>query len=340
MKSRFYDLQHIKAILIADYLHACGIEPAKRYNGYALYHAPYREDPNASLKVDFRQNLWHDYGTNQGGSIIDLVMRMQGCSAYEAMAHLAEEKATTLAPFPFHREARIEQKRKEQRPSNTRRILSISEELPLHLQRLLRRGLLCRSEVGISTLCRADFLGVYDGRRELVVTSRKNSRLFCEKVSTVFSAPSKCLFPITVAGEANNASLCIFEGFMDFLSLLTMKGKEFAPCLVLNSVSNLPRVIDYLHEKGIDAVRAFLDNDQAGRKALQTLRSAGINIEDMSRHYSRYKDLNEYHVAQCSQQQKKLISNRKITNYQLGESSLEIERRRMVRPVLVKHKVR
>lgn len=33
MKSRFYDLQHIKAIPIADYLHACGIEPAKGYNG-------------------------------------------------------------------------------------------------------------------------------------------------------------------------------------------------------------------------------------------------------------------------------------------------------------------
>ena len=44
MKPRYYDLQHIKEIPIGDYLHACGIEPAKRYNGYALYHAPYRED--------------------------------------------------------------------------------------------------------------------------------------------------------------------------------------------------------------------------------------------------------------------------------------------------------
>ena len=93
MKSRYYDLQHIKAIPIGDYLHACGIEPAKRYNGYVLYHAPYREDHNASLKVDFLQNLWHDYGTSQGGSIIDLVMQMRGCSAYEAMVHLAEGKA-------------------------------------------------------------------------------------------------------------------------------------------------------------------------------------------------------------------------------------------------------
>ncbi|MBB6276330.1 hypothetical protein FHS80_001445, partial [Porphyromonas circumdentaria] len=138
MKSRYYDLQHIKEIPIGDYLHACGIEPAKRYNGYALYHAPYREDPNASLKVDFRQNLWHDYGTSQGGSIIDLVMRMQGCSAYEAMAHLTERKATTLAPSSFHREVHIEQIRVEQQPSNVRRILFISEELPLHLQSYLR----------------------------------------------------------------------------------------------------------------------------------------------------------------------------------------------------------
>ena len=127
MKSRFYDLQYIKAIPIADYLHACGIKPAKRYNGYALYHAPYREDPNASLKVDFRQNLWHDYGTSQGGSIIDLVMKMRGCSAYGAIAHLAEGKATTLAPSSFHREAHIGQRRDEQRPNNTRRILSINE---------------------------------------------------------------------------------------------------------------------------------------------------------------------------------------------------------------------
>ena len=97
---------------------------------------------------------------------------------------------------------------------------------------------------------------------------------------------------------------------MDFLSLLTMKGKETAPCLVLNSVSNLPRAIAYLHEKGIDSVQAFFDNDQAGRQALHSLQSAGINVEDMSRHYARYKDLNEYHVAQRTGQ-KQVIPPRK-----------------------------
>lgn len=119
MNNEYYDLQHLKAIPIAEYLHTTyGVEPAKRYNGYALYHAPYREDFNASMKVDFRENLWHDYGTGQGGSIIDLVMRMQGCSAYEAMKHLAGKRETIVAPSSFHREDHIEHRRDEQRANN------------------------------------------------------------------------------------------------------------------------------------------------------------------------------------------------------------------------------
>ena len=308
MNNEYYDLQNIKAIPIADYLHAYGIEPAKRYNGYALYHASYREDPNASLKVDFRQNLWHDYGTNQGGSIIDLVMRMQGCSAYEAMAHLAEGKATTLAPFPFHREACIGQKRKEQRPSNIRHILSISEVLPLHLQNYLRE---IRKIDLVTASPYLRHVRYEVGGREYSAIGFANCaggyELRDDKTFKGTIAPKDIS---VVAGETNNSPLCIFEGFMDFLSYLTMKGKEIAPCLVLNSVSNLSRAIAYLHEKGIDSVQAFFDNDQAGRQALHSLQSAGINVEDMSRHYSRYKDLNEYHVAQRTGQ-KQVIPPRK-----------------------------
>lgn len=315
MNNEYYDLQYIKAIPIAGYLHACGIEPAKRYNGYALYHAPYREDPNASLKVDFRENLWHDYGTSQGGSIIDLVMRMQGCSAYEAMAHLAEGKATTLAPSSFHREVHIEQIRVEQQPSNVRRILFISEELPLHLQSYLR-------EVRKIDLAVAS---PYLRHIRYEVGGREYSAIGFPNCAGGYELRDNKTFKGTIAPkdisliQGNTSEThCLFEGFMDFLSLLTMKGKETAPCLVLNSVSNLPRAIDYLHEKGIDSVRAFFDNDQAGRNALQTLCSAGIKVEDMSRHYARYKDLNEYHVAQCKQQQ-------------------EVQQRKLV---IVKHKIR
>ncbi|MCF0257652.1 MAG: toprim domain-containing protein [Bacteroides heparinolyticus] len=312
MKSRYYDLQHIKAIPIADYLHACGIEPVKRYNGYALYHAPYREDHNASLKVDFRKNLWHDYGTSQGGSIIDLVMKMQGCSAYEAMAHLAEGKAITLASSSFHRETTIT----TPNTTSTRRILSISEELPLHLQNYLRE--VRKIDLAVASPYLRHVRYKVGGREYYAIGFPNRAGGYELRDDKTFKGTIAPKDISVIVGEAHNAPLCIFEGFMDFLSLLTMKGKETSPCLVLNSVSNLPRAIDYLHEKGIDSVRAFFDNDQAGRDALQTLCSAGIKVEDMSRHYAQYKDLNDYHVARCKQQQ-------------------EVQQ---PKPVIVKHKIR
>ncbi|EEN82760.1 toprim domain-containing protein [Porphyromonas endodontalis] len=309
MKSRFYDLQYIKAIPIADYLHACGIKPAKRYNGYALYHAPYREDPNASLKVDFRQNLWHDYGTSQGGSIIDLVMKMRGCSAYGAIAHLAEGKATTLAPSSFHREAHIGQRRDEQRPNNTRRILSINEALPLHLQSYLRE--VRKIDLAVASPYLHHVRYEVGGREYSAIGFPNRAGGYELRDDKIFKGTIAPKDISVIAGQANNAPLCIFEGVMDFLSLLTMKGKEaISPSIVLNSVSNIHRAVAYLHEKGIDSVRAFFDNDPAGRQALQAIQSTGIKVEDMSRHYSRYKDLNEYHIAQRTGQ-KQVIPPRK-----------------------------
>lgn len=308
MNNEYYDLQYIKAIPIGDYLHACGIEPAKRFNGYALYHAPYREDPNASLKVYFRQNLWHDYGTSQGGSIIDLVMQMQGCSAYEAMAHLAKGKAITLASSSFHRETHTEQIRGEQRPSNIRHILFISEELPQYLQNYLRE--VRRIDLAVASPYLRHIRYEVGGREYSAIGFRNRAggyELRDDKTFKGAIAPKD----ISLIKRDAPEKLCLFEGFMDFLSYLTMKGKEsISPSIVLNSVSNLPRAIAYLHEKGIDSVQAFFDNDQAGRQALHSLQSAGINVEDMSRHYSRYKDLNEYHVAQRTGQ-KQVIPPRK-----------------------------
>lgn len=306
MNNEYYDLQYIKAIPIADYLHTCGIEPAKRYNGYALYHAPYREDTNASLKVDFRQNLWHDYGTGQGGSIIDLVMRMQGCSAYEAMAHLAEGKAITLAPFSFHREAHIRQRKDDQRPSNVRRILFISEELPQYLQNYLREVRKIDLDIADPYLRHVRY--EIGGREYSAIGFANRAGGYELRDDKTFKGTIAQKDISVIAEETSNAPLCIFEGFMDFLSYLTMKGKETAPCIVLNSVSNIHRAVTYLQEHRIGCVRAFLDNDEAGRQALQAIQSSDIKVEDMSRHYAQYKDLNEYHVSRqkvMEQNQKK-----------------------------------
>ena len=84
---------------------------------------------------------------------------------------------------------------------------------------------------------------------------------------------------------------------MDFLSFLSMKEKVDSHCLVMNSVANVGRCIRYLRERHITALRAFLDNDEAGRRTLSAFIDAGFQVEDMSVHYRGCKDLNEFHVS-------------------------------------------
>ena len=302
MNNEYYILQNIKNIPIADYLHARGIQPVKKYGSYALYNAPYREDHNASMKVDFARNLWFDFGLGKGGSIIDLVMLLQGCNAHEAISHLAGNNLS------FHSATPPKEKVAALSPS-ARHILGISEELPPHLQRYLqeeRKIDLSLAKPYLRSVC-------YEvgGRTYIAIGFANRAGGYELRDDKTFKGTIAPKDISVIAGDANNVPHCIFEGFMDFLSYLTMKGKEIAPCIVLNSVSNVHRAVTYIREHHIDCVRAFLDNDEAGRRAMQVLQSAGMSAEDMSRHYGGYKDLNEYHVSRqkaMEQKQKKTQS--------------------------------
>lgn len=72
-------------ISIKAYLANRGIHPVKDHGYYGMYRSPFREDNNASLKVDYNKNLWIDFGSNDGGTMIDLIMRINRCTLNDAM---------------------------------------------------------------------------------------------------------------------------------------------------------------------------------------------------------------------------------------------------------------
>lgn len=94
------DAKAINKFPIREYLAARGIRPVKDRGYYGLYHSPLREDRTPSMKVDYDKNLWIDYGTGEGGTLIDLMMRMERCDAGEAMRQL-EQKITGMPAFSF-----------------------------------------------------------------------------------------------------------------------------------------------------------------------------------------------------------------------------------------------
>lgn len=100
---------------------------------------------------------------------------------------------------------------------------------------------------------------------------------------------------ITTLDNGSDTAM-VFEGFIDFLSYLSLKANP-TPAIdttVLNSVTNLQKAVPFLSCHRV--VHAFLDNDDAGRKALARLEESLPSSEmiDQSVFYRDHKDLNDY----------------------------------------------
>ena len=306
------DLSRIKRYPIVEYLERKGIKPVRKTPTYAMYRSPLREETHPSFKVDTEKNLWIDYGEGRGGSIIDLCMRMEGCTLSEAIRRLGQNASEYTAHSYSKTEPRIGLNQTTTRQaSGTRRLISISDTLPPHLQEYLKK------ERCIDLEKATPFLKCISYE----VRERRYEAIGFANSSGGYELRDNHLFKGTIAPkditpifEDKAQPVCLFEGFMDFLSFLSMKEEVTNQCLVMNSASNVVRSIHYLNKRNITSVRAFLDNDDAGRKAVQEFVNTGFKVEDMAVYYRDFKDLNEFHVSRVREQQKKLEKTPNTSN--------------------------
>ena len=308
------DLSLIKRYPIVEYLERKGIKPVRRTPAYALYRSPLREETHPSFKVDTEKNLWIDYAEGRGGSIIDLCMRLEGCTLSEAICRLGQNASDNTAHSysSSKREISISpNQRKDVTASGARRLTSISDTLPPHLQEYLKKERCIDLEKATPFLKCISY--EVRGRRYEAIGFANSSGGYELRDNKIFKgtiAPKD----ITPIFEDKAQPVCLFEGFMDFLSFLSMKGEISNQCLVMNSVSNVARSIHYLNERNITSVRAFLDNDYAGQRAVQEFVNAGFKVEDMAVYYRVFKDLNDYHVSRVREPQKKLEKTPNTSN--------------------------
>ena len=305
------DLSRIKRYPIVEYLERKGIKPVRRTPAYALYRSPLREDTHPSFKVDTEKNLWIDYAEGKGGSIIDLYMRLEGCTLLEAIRQLGRNYPDNTAHSPQRERVQDTSKQESIRQAastngGARRLTGISDTLPLHLQKYLTEERCINIEKATPFLRCISY--EVRGHHYQAIGFANQSGGYELRDNGMFKgtiAP-KDITPIFTDGVD---PVCIFEGFMDFLSFLSMKEEIISHCLVMNSVSNVARAIRYLNDRHLTHIRAFLDNDDAGRKATTDFIRAGFKVEDMSVHYGRFKDLNEYHIHRVRGQQKRQSLN-------------------------------
>ena len=300
------DIRHIKQISIRYYLAERGLYPTKDNPRYGLYLSPLREEHTPSFKVDYEQNLWYDFGLGEGGSIIDLVMRMELCDAGEAIQrlerHIDGMSVSSLSPSGFSSSRLVRaiqncfalapQRRFIGKNPAPQRPPSIIVEKVRLLENSALLDYLAERGIDLDTArvhcSEVDYL-VAD--KSYFAVGFRNDVGGWELRSRYFKG---CTSKDPTTRRGDYPSCLVFEGFMDYLSFLTLKRSPTPPynIAVLNSVTNLVKAVPFIasHEQ----VYAYLDNDDAGRKATDELKKACRNLSDQSIHYRPYNDLNDY----------------------------------------------
>ena len=257
-------------ISIKDYLNSLGIQPVTEKGSYGMYRSPLREDNTPSFKVDYNANLWCDYGTGEGGTLIDLVTKQNGCNAYGAICQL--EQGDT-ASFSFHGKDLPERdmKRQASSPIEIRRIQPLQN--PALMRYLQERGISPRTAAPY-----VQEMYYRIGEKPYFALAFRNDSGGYELRNPCFKgSTSKDITHIKQKGEPRDTCF-VFEGFMDFLSFLTIRQRESPgmPCtdwqdyVILNSTANTDKALYPL--AGYGHIHCMLDNDEAGRKAVEAIR--------------------------------------------------------------------
>lgn len=278
----------IKCLSIRAYLAERGLHPTNDNPRYGLYLLPLREERTPSFKVDYMQNLWYDFGLGEGGSIIDLIMRLERCDFAQAIRLLGNGERTHI-PAPVSSSVFPS-------VSTLRLLFDMQLRHPALAGYLSSRGI---DPAMASACCREVHYAV--GGRNYFAVGFRNDAGGWELRSERFKGGVSPKHITTIDNRSD--TVIVFEGFMDFLSYLSMKPNEwpYINAAVLNSVVNLPKAIPFLNRHA--TIHAFFDNDEAGCKATADLKRLCPNssVIDRTHLYREHKDLNEYWQAKQSQ---------------------------------------
>ena len=279
-------IKEIKSIPLATFLSQLGHEPTMRKGTRLWYLSPLREEHTPSFKVETTLNCWYDFGIGKGGNIIDLATELYHSTDLRyLMSGIADRCAVpsvqSVASTSFQRHSAPGFQDISVVPLRSRALVAYLQERGIPTQIAVAN---CQQ---IHYCCR--------GKRYYAVAFANQSNGFDIR-NRYFKG---CLAPKDISirrvRDGPTTECAVFEGFIDYLSALTLGIINGADAIILNSVSNVNKATSVF--KDYTAINCYLDNDNAGKTALAELTAKyGSTVIDRSTLYSGFSDLNEYLV--------------------------------------------
>lgn len=286
-----------KQISIIDYLKQKGISHTKKQGVNYWYLSPIRTEDKPSFKVNASSNEWYDFGIGKGGDIIDLAKELYNVqTTSEALRYLSGQTRTLVSSMlcsknrPQRRQTSNEMRDIQYVPLSHPALISYM--FKRHIDLNIGRVYCCEIHYKIRN---ANYFGIAFRNRQGGFEIRNPYFKGCvgHKDITIQNSNK----------EQNACHCCLFEGFMDFLSYVTLLDKQdteicisnVCDYIVLNSVSNINKVLDLLDS--YQYIHSYLDNDDAGKRTLNVIQDKyKISVIDESCRYKDFNDLNDYLV--------------------------------------------
>jgi hypothetical protein len=280
------NISEAKNIPIADYLQSIGITPCKRHGNDLWYYSPFRNETEASFKVNPVRNEWYDFGAGKGGDILKFVMERYGINDVSQALHIisGETSKITADSFSF---------RPQENLPTFENIRILPLENPALIQYLTKRNI----HIPLAQQFCREVHFLYKDKLYFNIGFANDWGGY-ELRNKYFQGglPPKTITSV----QKGNDTCCIFEGFMDWLSFLTLLHKRNPDVsnihrrdyIILNSVANVSKAMNIIGNYG--KIYTCLDNDEGGRNATRLIQSANMTVCDCSAKYSGYKDLNDY----------------------------------------------
>jgi len=296
MKEKRMDCEKARNIDIVSTLAKLGHFPVRKTEKEAWFLSPFRSETQASFKVSLKKNYWIDFGTFEGGSTIDLIMKMENCSVREALERLSGN----MDHFSFHRQPIPNEK--EEGESQIE-IIEVKEIEHRALQTYLSsRKILTKTA---RKLCKE--IHYLIGERTYFGIGLQNRSGGWELRNRYWKGSTS---PKDVSMMGNRSKkLAITEGMFDMLTLMELMPDidNSHDLLVLNSTAFVKRMITEIGE--YENVELFLDGDKAGMGMTELLLEKCPNSRDMSSLYGSFKDINEWKVKSAKDEVRQRIQD-------------------------------
>ena len=267
-------------VSIITVLESFNLFPAKQNSKTAFYFAIDREEKTPSLCVDFAKNKAFDFGTGKSFDVVSIVQQMNQSSVSEALKYLKKfdipEKSLIMSMSESDKNYEIFEVKEIEHPA----LIQYLKSRKVYEQRDLVK------EVHYQMNGKNYFgIGFFNNSGGVEIRN-KYSKICLGKKDVTFIKNLDNL----------KKEICIFEGYFDFLTYLTLPNAQNSNSdyLILNSTAIFFKVEDEL--KGYYKIVLFLDNDLGGRSLTQKIVSKYENVEDCSVLYRHFKDLNEWNT--------------------------------------------